>query len=282
MKRFLQVAFLGLALVATSGLARAERQNPLEGQPAIRHRLELRDMRFEITPFMGFTMLEDFNNTIMGGGKLQYHINDWFSIGGLFAGGASIDTGLKKQVLSTLTDNAPTGPMRAAAENAMNRITWMAAGQAEFTPFAGKLSLFSKGFFNYDFYIDGGVGFVQLDNNISSPSLLGSPGNTMMPSNTNTPTGAGNDCSSNAKFNAFGCNTGLKTGPTVAIGVHMFFNDSIALNLEYRAIIIKDNSAGRDVNGDMTVNDDDLSISTKSFVTIGLAFFLPLHPDISP
>ena len=61
----------------------------------------------------------------------------------------------------------------------------------------------------------------------------------------------------------------------------MFFNDWMAFDLSYRTIIIKDNPAGRDANGDRTVNDDDLGWSYKQFVSLGLAFYLPAKAPIS-
>src|SRR5215831_13222015 len=121
-----------LSLVSLS--ARADRRNPLEGQPSIRHRVELRTLRFEATPMLGFTILQDFNNTFYGGVKLQYHLSDWFAIGGAFAGGAAIGTGLKTTILGTLqAQSFMGGPAKNDAQDAMNHITWWAATQGEFT-----------------------------------------------------------------------------------------------------------------------------------------------------
>jgi outer membrane beta-barrel protein len=253
---------VALSLLGVAPARAAGRRNPLEGQPSIRHRLELRNLRFEVEPFIGFTILQDFNNTVMGGAKLQYHLTDWVGIGGVFGGGAAVGTGLKSQILSTLNDSMPLGgPPRTDAEQAMNHIVWMAAAQAEFTPFGGKFAMFSRAFFNYDFYLDGGAGFVNLKNDLAGKNPM--------------------SCDSKVLTNQFGCNDGTKIGPSAAAGVHMFFNDFMAFNLEYRAIVIKDNSAGRDTNGDRAVNDDDLGWSLKQFVTLGLSFFLPAKADIS-
>ena len=35
------------------------------------------------TPIMGVSFLEDFNHTVLGGLKLNYHIKDWIAIGAL-------------------------------------------------------------------------------------------------------------------------------------------------------------------------------------------------------
>jgi outer membrane beta-barrel protein len=249
------------------GQAEAARRNPLEGQPAIRHRLELRKLRFEATPFAGFTMLQDFNNTILGGAKLGFHVFDWLSINGIFAGGTAVGTGLKDTVLQTL--RAPGGGCGAVgpgpimdvclAEQAMNYIAWFGAAEAELRPFGGKFSLFGKGFFHYDLYFGMGMAFVGLKNKLPQQPA---------------------DCSGSA-VNQFGCNQGMKIGPTGAIGLQMFFNDWIALNLEYRFIYIKDNQAGRDTNRDRTVNDNDLKYDGKSVITVGAAIFFPTTAAIS-
>jgi outer membrane beta-barrel protein len=265
MKRIAPVLAVTALLAAPA--ARAERRNPLEGQPSIRHRLELRNLRLEATPFVGFTVLQDFNNTVMGGAKLEYHLTDWFSVGGLFGGGAALGTGLKTTILDTLDPNMELkgGPIRSQAEAAMNYIQWMAAVQGEFTPFGGKFSMFAKSFFNYDFYVDGGAGFLNMASDLSSKFP------TLVPM----------DCSSKALNNQFGCNTGLKIGPTIAAGFHMFFNEFMALDVSYRAVIIKDNPAGRDTNGDKTVNDDDAGWAYKQFVMLGVSFYLPVKAEIS-
>ena len=258
MKRIIGSVVVALTVVLLAAPASAQRRhNPLEGQPAIRHRVELRTLRFEITPFAGFTMLNDFNNTAYGGIKLEYHITDWFGIGGLFGGGAAVGTGLKDQIEQTLFDSGDLkgGPTKTCADAAMNHVGYFAAGQAEFSPFGGKLSLFSKAFMNYDLYIDAGVGFVGLQNNLGSHT----------------------ECA----MDQYGQNDGMKIGPTGAIGLHLFFNKFMALDLSYRAIVIKDNPAGRDSNGDKVVNSDDLKFGPKNFISIGLAFYLPADADIS-
>jgi outer membrane beta-barrel protein len=263
MKRIIGSVVVALTVVFLASPAFAQRRhNPLEGQPAIRHRLELRSLRFEVTPFAGFTMLNDFNNTAFGGVKLEYHLTDWIGIGGLFGGGAAVGTGLKDQIEQTLFDSGDLkgGPSKTCADAAMNHVAYFAAGQVELSPFGGKFAVFSKAFMNYDFYIDLGVGMVGLANNL----------------------GAHNECPSD-QYGGMNndVNNGLKIGPTGAVGMHWFFNKFVALDLSYRAIVIKDNPSGRDTNGDKVVNSDDLKFGPKNFITLGLAFYLPADAEIS-
>jgi outer membrane beta-barrel protein len=262
------------ATLLQGGAARADRKNPLEGQPAVRHRVELRTLRFEATPFFGFSYLEDFNHTLLAGVRLQYHIFDWFGVGGVFGFGGALKTGVADEILKTLPDtpdpSRPGLPTKDLADKAMNRTQWMAALQGEFTPITGKLAAFGKLFVNYDFYVFGGVGFVNRVNDL--PDSV----NNLAQQNCkgdNTPQGGLMGC--------YGGNTGIAAGPTFGGGAHLFFNQFMALNVEFRDIIIRDNAAGRDINGDGTLNADDIQTGAKYFFSFGLAFFLPAKAEIS-
>lgn len=259
---------LVVGAVGATSPAFAERHNPLEGQPAVRHKMELREGRFEVTPAVGFTLMQDFNNSVMGGAKLGYHIFDWLSIGGSVMFGKSIDTGLKNTVVDTLhapgtpcdSSSYMSGPPCAEARDAMNYVSWLATAQVEIQPFAGKLGMFSRAFFPFDFFVAGGVGFVGLKNSLAQQPASCDAGGT----------------------GVFGCNEGTKIGPTFAAGLRLYFTPMIALQLEYRGIVIKDNQAGRDVNRDLVVTDADQSLGIKNLLTVGVSFFFPTTPGISP
>ena len=80
-----------------------------------------------------------------------------------------------------------------------------------------------------------------------------------------------------------GCTvTGMKVGGTFGAGFHSFFNNFLALNVELRDIMIKDNPAGRDVNGDRGSDNHDLTWTSHLMATIGLALYLPSTAGISP
>ena len=70
-------------------------------------------------------------------------------------------------------------------------------------------------------------------------------------------------------------------GPTVGGGIHSYFNDWFGLALDLRDVIVKDNPAGRDVNGDQFADKRDLTWSSHWVVTLGVTVFFP-KPDISP
>ena len=76
--------------------------------------------------------------------------------------------------------------------------------------------------------------------------------------------------------------TGMKIGGTSGAGFHSFFNNFLALNVELRDVLIKDNPAGRDVNGDQNVNNGDLTWTSHLMATLGLTLYFPTTAGISP
>src|SRR4029079_8526649 len=154
---------------------------------------------------------------------------------------ANIDTGFKSNIITTLPpDGIPNdrAPTMSAANSTMNQIKEMLGAQLEFTPFTGKYSLFGKLFAHYDFYAFVGPGLLNY-----AATTSGTP-----------------SCGDSGSMNALtGCAvTGFKLGANVGAGVHSVVNQFLALNLEVRDIFAPNNAAGRDVNGDMSVDNNDL------------------------
>jgi outer membrane beta-barrel protein len=266
MKRIALSLFLLATTLAAHPLpARADHKSPLADAPAIRKRVELRDKRFEISLGVGSTLNETFYHDVLVGGHLAFHITDWLSIGGagLF-GVTSLATGFHDELVSTL--KAPQGgdraPDAATAESGMNKPKWVVAPQLELTPFTGKFSLFGKLFAHYDFYVFGGPAFVSL---------------------VKAGSGAAAPVCQDKSTDATTCIvTGTKIGGTVGGGFHTFFNDFVGVGAELRDVHIKDNPAGRDVNGDQVADKRDLNWSAHWMVTVGVTIFLPPKADISP
>ena len=92
----------GAALVAVAGsatLAEAERRkNSLPGDVAVRHRRLLVKNRFEVAPLFESTMNAEFQHIIGGGLKLEYHLSDMLSIGGLVVGSTVLKTKLTERI----------------------------------------------------------------------------------------------------------------------------------------------------------------------------------------
>ena len=243
--------------------AHAQRKSPLEDAPAIRKRVELRESRFEIGPGFTSTITQDYYNTFMVGVRAAFHFNDWLSlaVNGNFAI-ANSETGYHDRLVQILPPNImdplPRDPTVAAAQGTMQKINSLLGAQLEFTPFTGKYSLFGKIFWHYDFYLFGGGGALDLKASDSALPACTSSGMTQ-------------SCAV----------SGFKPGGNVGVGMHTFFNNWLALNVELRDIIAQINPSGRDVNGDGFANSQDLSWGSTYFVTANLTVYLPYLASIS-
>jgi hypothetical protein len=107
---------------------------------------------------------------------------------------------------------------------------------------------------NYDFYAFGGPGVIDFK------------------SDTPCPATESKSCAV----------TGMKVGANFGVGAHLFANDFFALNFEVRDILVRNNPAGRDEDGDGVANDRDLSWDSNIILGLNLMFFLPARPPVSP
>src|SRR5512133_1882815 len=90
---------VALALLVPA-VASARRENPLEGQPAIRHKEELHAARFEIGPSFNMSLNRYVRNAFLIGLKAEYHALDWLSFGFDIGGGFGADTSLAGELKS--------------------------------------------------------------------------------------------------------------------------------------------------------------------------------------
>jgi hypothetical protein len=258
-KRIVLSLALGALLLAAPA-ARAElpeRKSPLADAPAVRHRTELRRLRFEIGPGATTTIAQDYYHAVMVGAKASLFLADWLSVGGMFGHNLTKDlkTSFHGRLESALQsrsamDRAPT---LEAAQQGMNRIGQVFAAQLELIPFSGKYALFSSIFASYDFYAFGGPGFI----NFTGDGPCGTAQNSSCPV------------------------TGLKIGANFGVGMRTFFNDFISMNVEARDILLRNNPAGRDETGDRVANGEDLTWDSNYMVSLNFTFFLPPTAKIS-
>ncbi|HVU51310.1 MAG TPA: outer membrane beta-barrel domain-containing protein [Polyangia bacterium] len=247
-----------LLVTAMPLAAQAQRKSPLEDAPAIRKRVELRETRFEIGPGFSSTITQDFYHTFLGGVRLAFHFNDWLSLAGFgsFAV-ANTETGFQQRLVETLPDMNPSVPREPTVQQAqasMQKIKALLGAQLEFAPFTGKYSLFGKIFAHYDFYVFGGGGLMDVQ-----------------PNNASACAAATSYCG----------DTGFKPGGQAGLGLHTFFNNWLALNVELRDFVARLNPSGRDVNGDGVANASDNTWTSTFLVTANVMFFLPTLPAIS-
>jgi hypothetical protein len=252
-------AFVAPALLAPA-TARAElpeRKSPLADAPAVRHRSELRRLRFEIGPGITTTVGQDFYHALLVGGKATFFLSDWLAIAGYAGHNITPDskTSFHERLEPVLPDTRVAGsgraPTKAEAVAGMNKIGQVFAAQAEIIPFSGKYSLFGKFFANYDFYAFGGPGFVN---------FTGATCSTPGPS-----------CPV----------TGMKIGANFGAGIHTYFNNYFSANLEFRDILLKNNPSGRDVSGDRVADDDDMSLDSNYMIGLNFTFLLPPTARVS-
>lgn len=261
MQKRLAFLIVAISVFALPLAAQAQHKSPLADAPAIRKRLELRSTRLELGVGGATTIGQDFYHTAFVNVKVGFHVTDWFSIAafGGFAV-ANLDTGFKDNVVGSLDPASTTrAPTRAEANASMNKIQQMLGAQLEFTPFTGKYSLFGKLFAHYDFYAFVGPGFLNYA--ATDQSLAPTCGNN----------GTSAACAV----------TGYKIGLNAGVGAHSFINQFLALNFELRDIIAQNNAAGRDVNGDQRVDNNDLTYGNTFVASLNLVLYFPTTADIS-
>ncbi len=264
MLKRIALPFLFALTLAIPSIAHAQRKSPLADAPAIRKRVELRETRLEVGAGLLSTVNQTFYHGMMVGLRAGFHLTDSLSISAMGAFGvSSFSTGFHGRLEETLRDvtaGENRTPTLAVANSGINKASMVLAAQVEVTPFTGKYSMFGKLFAHYDFYLFGGGALVNL-------AAVNSP--------------AAPVCADMAAANDVCVATGMKPGGTFGGGFHSFFNNFVALNAELRTVMIKDNPAGRDVNGDMDVNLGDLTWTPHVMASLGVTFYLPTIAPIS-
>ncbi len=266
MRKTLVLICLGLVL---PGVASAKRENPLEGQPAVRHKEELRKGRFEIGPGFNFSLNRFLRHQILFGLKLEYHINDYFSIGADIGYGVGLNTGMSDELaaqFSTPDDQALWGKLKKRFSDVQ------LAGDVRFsfTPMSGKLALFSKLFMAYDFYIFAGFGFGLTKHGDGSVS-----GDYALTSDDDIDKAV----------------AGFHPGFVVGLGMHIFFARWMSMGIEVKDLGFADNESGGDftrglkpdeiAKAKILVNGDDNKFANHVFIGINFTFYLPPSVEIS-
>jgi outer membrane beta-barrel protein len=275
MLRFSAAAAAAVLLLST-GAAQAERKrNPLDGQPAVRHRLLLVKQRLELSPAFESSVNADFKHTVSGGLKLEYHFSDMWSFGAAGFFGTGLNTGLNGRIISTLPDedpatddegdNEPT-PTLGEWNQHLNTMPVHGAAYVSITPWYGKLAAFGKFFVNFDFYFSGGLAFAKLKNKCCSfahedPNPTGNAEMGIFPDSNPNDDPAVND--------------GNRFGLYLGGGIHIFLNNWIALDLTVRDYLFSDNPSGLDFDADLAVSDDDQRFLGHLFMGVGISMFLP-------
>jgi outer membrane beta-barrel protein len=259
-----------LLSVVVAAPAFAESRNMLDGQASVRHRRELRSGRLELGPMLGFTFLEPYRHTLVGGVKANYHLSDWLSIGavGVF-GVVNLKTGLTNEIADSeqaLINSEDCGGDEECGgipdedgvdwQDAQNSLKFAASIRATVTPLAGKLALFKSVFAPFDLYFFGGLGVLGFKNDAGGTSAM---------------------CGNQACDGDLG-NDGISMGPNFGVGWHLFFNDVVALNFEFTDTLAGNNASGRNINessGNNVVDGDDKRFGHNMMMLLGASFYFP-------
>lgn len=284
MQRLLPILSLTIAtsvLSASPALAE-QKKSPLAGQPQIRHKLEMRKNRLELAPQLVFSINQDFRHFIGGGIAVQYHITDWLGLAVSFAGGAGLDSGLTSNIDGQLVKEGSGmspqqfQPTREQFRAHLGTTNMLLGVYGTLTPFAGKLAMFGAAYARYDLYAIVGFGLMNITNtwdSYNNPNKQAS--NSPACSDPKAMVGADPNLCDPA-------NGGFKPSGNFGVGLHVYFNEWLGLNLELRDYLNATNMGGLDVNGDRKLNSDDQTISNNLFVGVGLSVMIPIHAKVSP
>ncbi len=248
------------------------RRSALDEQPAVRHRLLLVAKRLEATPMFESTINADFRHFIGAGLKLEYHLGDMFSIGGMIVGSTSLDTKLTKRVVETLepdVNNMTREPSVQEFTQRLNTIPLHGSIYASLTPWYGKMAAFGKAYVNFDFYFQAGLSFATLKSDCAS-SICNDPMPGIDPDPADPLVNADDNPNNDPPLNS-----GFRPGLYLGGGIHVFINEFLALDLAIRDYAFKDNPSGADFNADLAVQDDDSRFLHHLFVGVGVSVMVP-------
>jgi hypothetical protein len=289
------VAIAGAAVGASTAEAQEiQITGPLAGAPALHNQRLHRQGRFEIAPNVSFTLLDEYQRTIMPGLKLTYHINDWFGVGVWGGYGIQYSTGLTDELQEKAVDDRAcfANPSQKAcqltavslthrkgaslSDDQLGRFQWTVAPQLTFVPFRGKIALFNALFVDTDVSIFVGGAIVGLQQR----RHCGDTGEDAEDGEPRT-------CSDASSFQLESKITGA---PTFGLGLNFYPTQFFGFGAEWRGIPFSWNTSGFDAYGggpdgnfpDDKVNSTDEAFHFNSMITINLTFRLPTKVQISP
>jgi hypothetical protein len=266
-------------LAETAGAQEILLTGPLAGAPAARKLRLYREGRFEIAPTATFTLLDEYQRTILFGGRLTYHFWDWLGVG-VWGGYGAVKspTHLSGEIQKVNADrwagdaNPPNSPDRRLTavnlshnfENQLTGLDWIASPQLTLVPFRGKIALFESIHVDTDLYFFGGPAFVGINERGNCEE----------------------DCSDPASFKT---KSRMAIAPSGGLGLSFYLSEWAALGFNGRVAPFSWNAAGFDVAGsgkdkkfsDRKINSEDRQMKANMMMTVSLGIYLPTDVKLS-
>jgi hypothetical protein len=283
--RLLAATLMGFAALAVTERADAQEillTGPLAGAPAVRKLRLHRQGRFEFSPGMTFTLLDEYQRTFFVGAKLGYNFTDWLQIGawGGYGKLIQISTYLTDQIqeqnairVRRATQVDPTDTERRLTavnlgpdfEEQLGGIDWIVTPQVTWIPFRGKLALFQSIYLDTDFYVFGGPAFMSLTERADCT-----------------------DCASNNK-DPFPMASRIAIAPTFGLGFSFYINHWSAIGVDWRFLPFSYNSGGFDTAGggkdaefpDNKITDSDRRFHFQQMLSVSFNMNLPTAVRLS-
>jgi hypothetical protein len=281
-QRLVAACVTGLACLFVSEAVQAQEilmTGPLAGAPAVRRLRLYREGRFELTPTATFSILNEYNHSIMFGATLNYNITDWLALGvwGSF-GAVQLPTALTENIEKfheerrcndrdsldcrlAVVNLSPTQDFRKQ----VSQFGWIASPQLTITPFRGKISMFSSLYVDTELHLFGGFAAVGLNERA--------------------------DCSVTTCATPSGYQRAARTAFTgsFGLGLTFFTHQWGGLAIDWRALPLSRNTGGFDTNGtgpndefpDLRVNEKDREFKFNQFISVGYSVFFPFDLRIS-
>jgi hypothetical protein len=283
-KRLVSVLAAALALFAFTEHAQAQQillTGPLAGAPAVRKLRLHRQGRFEFAPAVSFTLLDEYQRTILLGARLNYNFTDWLAFGAWGALGSAIrlPTYLTDQVQAVNADRRATDPNGTSLDRRLTAVNlgpdfkkqlagidWVVAPQLTAVPFRGKLALFQSIYLDTDLYFFAGPAFVGITERKNCAGTAADP------------------CVGN-----FAMASRVAIAPTFGLGFSFYINKWSALGFEYRGLPFSWNAGGFDTAGggkdnkfpDNKITNDDREFSFNQVLTVSYNIYLPFQYRVS-
>lgn len=287
-------ACAALGTTASSEAQEIQLTGPLAGAPAVRQLRLHRKGRVEIALGSSFTLLDEYQRTILPGLRVSWHPTDWLGFGVWGAYGITTTTSLadelQKKAIDSRACTAPTpanvSPCKLTAvnltrpgikgssgnstgklvEDQFGKIQFVAAPQINVVPFRGKLSLFGALTADTDISFFAGAAIVG----VQERKACGKD-------DTGKAIGA---CSG-----SFELESAIRIAPTFGVGWNFYPRQIpfFGFGAEYRAMPFSRNTSGFDNAGagndeafpDTAVNVKDRQFRFNSMVTVNLLFSFP-------